>query len=154
MTRWEGTRAELRARIKVAQPKAVWEALEAPEEATNGKSLYSNVRCQLDGINFDSLAEMGRYSELRLLERAGAISNLLPCPNQPKKERFALAGGRKPPMYTPDFTYIENGRRVAEDVKGQRRGKGSKGTSDAAFVLRAKLFRERYPDIELRIVER
>ena len=140
MTRWEGTRAELRARIKVAQPKAVWEALEAPEEAKAGK--YGNVPTVVDGIRFDSKAEANRYSELRLLERAGTISDL-EC--QP---RYVLGTGKRPPVYVADFRYHEGGRLIIEDVKG------GKATQTAVFKLKAKLFRERYPAIELRIIER
>lgn len=140
MTRWEGTKAELRARIKVPQPAAVWEALEAPEEAKGSK--YGNVPTVVDGIRFDSKAEANRYRELCLLQRAGDISNL-EC--QP---RCVLGAGKRPPVYVADFRYIEGGRLVVEDVKG------GKATQTAVFKLKAKLFRERYPDIELRIVER
>ena len=37
---------------------------------------YRNKKCVLDGIEFDSKKEMRRYSELKLLERAGEISDL------------------------------------------------------------------------------
>jgi hypothetical protein len=103
------------------------------------------VRCEIDGISFDSLAEGNRYSELRLLEKAGIIRLLCPSPEQAKKERFKLTAGL---VYTPDFTYWENGKRIAEDVKG------GKATMTQAARMRVKLFRECYPDIELRIIER
>lgn len=140
MTHWKGTRAELKARIKVPQSNAVWEALEAPEEASGGK--YGNVPTMVAGIRFDSKAEANRYSELCLLQRAGSISDL-EC--QP---RYVLGGGKRPPIYVADFRYQEEGRLIVEDVKG------GKGTQTAVFKLKAKLFRERYPDIELRIIER
>lgn len=118
----------------------------SPTEATQARgSKFGNVRCELDGITFDSLAERDRYLELQLLARAGTISDLRPSPEQPKKDRFKLAGGI---TYTPDFTYMEGGRRVAEDVKG------GKATATAHFRDKARLFREAYPGIELRIVER
>ncbi len=47
--------------------------------------------------------------------------------------------------YRPDFTYIEKGVKVAEDVK-------SKATVTEAFVLRAAIFRALFPTIELRVV--
>ena len=120
------------------------EAIEPGQRPTKA-SKYGNVRCQIDGISFDSLAEGNRYSELRLLEKAGIIRLLCPSPALPKKERFKLTAGL---AYTPDFTYYEDGRRVAEDVKG------GKATMTQAARMRVKLFRECYPDIELRITER
>ena len=136
MTRWNGTRAELRAHIKVPQPKVVWEALETPEEPRASK--YGNVPTLVDGRRFDSKAEANRYRELCLLERAGTISDL-EC--QP---RYVLGTGKRPPVYVGDFAYIEDGKPICEDVKG---------VQTAVFKLKAKLFRERYPDIELRITE-
>lgn len=106
---------------------------------------YNNERTQVDGIWFDSKAEAARYSELRLLERAGVIRLLQPSPEAPKKERFKLNAGLS---FTPDFTYWEQGKQVAEDVKG------GKATMTTAALMRVKLFRECYPQIELRIVER
>jgi hypothetical protein len=124
---------------------AVAEAAERPGEGEAKRSKFGNVRCTVDGIPFDSQAEARRYGELCLLQQAGEISELRPSPAQPKKERFTLAGGI---TYTPDFTYVERGHRVAEDVKGGR------ATATAHFRDKAKLFRERYPAIELRIIER
>ena len=40
------------------------------------KSKYRNVRTTVDGIVFDSKKEAARYSELKLLEGAGIITNL------------------------------------------------------------------------------
>ena len=108
-------------------------------------SKYGNIRTQVDNIWFDSLAESRRYGELRLLQQAGEISLLQPSPEQPKKERFKLTAGL---AFTPDFTYFEHGRQVAEDVKG------GKATMTQAARMRVTLFRECYPQIELRIVER
>lgn len=108
-------------------------------------SKYGNIKTEVDGITFDSIAEANRYAELRLLQRAGAISLLCPSPEQPKKRRFKLTAGL---VFTPDFTYQEGGREIAEDVKG------GKATMTRAATMRIKLFRECYPAIELRIVER
>ena len=68
---------------------------------------------RIDTITFDSMAELKRFGELRLLEKAGQISSLV---RQPK---FALsAGGQRIGHYIADFRYIEGGREVVEDVKG------------------------------------
>lgn len=128
------------------QSASFYEGLAELARAPEAKeSKFGNVRCELDGIQFDSKAERDRYCELQLLARSGTISDLRPSTAQPKKRRFTLAAGI---TYTPDFTYVEGRRQVAEDVKG------GKATATAHFKDKAKLFRERYPDIELRIVER
>jgi hypothetical protein len=58
----------------------------------------------------------------------------------------------RPIYYVADFDFIEvmTDKRVVVDVKG---GKAGKGTETAVFRLKAKLFRFKYPGIELRIVE-
>jgi hypothetical protein len=72
----------------------------------------------LDGITFDSIAEMTRWSELKLLEKAGKISDLerQPCFLLIKKYG-KVKHNRK---YVADFSYIENRRCVIEDVKGMK----------------------------------
>lgn len=81
---------------------------------------HGNVKTSLDEIRFDSKGEACRYAHLKHLERLGFISELRlqPC--------FVLQGGftrngkyYRPVTYTADFSYIENGRKVIEDYKGQ-----------------------------------
>jgi hypothetical protein len=84
------------------------------------KSKYNNKKVVIDGFKFDSEREGERYLELKLMQKAGIISNLqLQVP-------FILAPGcvldgrKKPAMkYKTDFVYEENGRTVIEDVKGK-----------------------------------
>lgn len=145
VTRWVGSRKELRARlIAQAQQQAadVWEALEQADNAPAGRRKFGNIPTVVDGIRFDSQAEARRYGELLILVRAGAITDLAVHP------RYVLTDGPRPPVYVADFAYVEQGRQVVEDVKG------GKATQTPAFRLKAKLFRERYPHIELRIIER
>jgi hypothetical protein len=97
-----------------------------------------------DGYRFASGAEYLRYCELLLLERAGAISELRV---QPRYQILPREGTERARHYTPDFEYVEDGRQVAEDVKG-----GNATLTDAAR-LRMSLFRRRYPGIELRIIK-
>ena len=68
-----------------------------------------------DGQKFDSVKEYHRWGCLRLLERAGAISNLK---RQVKYELIPKQIGERACNYIADFTYMENGRLVVEDVKG------------------------------------
>jgi hypothetical protein len=72
---------------------------------------YAAKRTEVDGISFASRKEARRYSELKLLERAGKIENLR------RQVRFALV---QTVVYVADFQYVENGETVVEDVKGYR----------------------------------
>lgn len=74
-----------------------------------------------DGIRFASKAEAKRYLDLKLLERAGAISGLEVQPCYPI-EAVNPSNGEVTPVgvYKADFRYLERGRLVVEDVKGMR----------------------------------
>lgn len=76
-------------------------------------SKYNNVKTTVDGFTFDSKREAARYSELRLLERAGRIKGLML--QQPFKVSLNSVHVF---TYRADFVYFEDGRRVVEDVKG------------------------------------
>ena len=76
-------------------------------------SKYKAVKTVVDGIKFDSKKEARRYSQLKLIEKSGAISELSLQP------RFDLiVNDKKCGFYKADFKYIENGKEVIEDVKG------------------------------------
>ncbi len=107
---------------------------------------YHNRRTEIDGIMFDSKREGERYQELRLLEKAGQISELTVHP------RYMVAEGQRdmhlrPIYYIGDFEYREGEQIICEDVKG------GKATQTAVFKLKAKLFKMRYPEYEFRIVK-
>ena len=88
---------------------------------------YKAIKTEIDGIKFDSLKEGRRYGELKLLERAHAIKELQ------VHVRFSLdVNGYHICNYTPDFTYLENGLLVVEDVK-------STATKTRDYLLRKKL---------------
>ena len=72
---------------------------------------------RLDTITFDSYAEAVRYGELRLLEKAGQITDLVCQPRFDLLVKEAKIGA-----YVGDFRYTENGKTVIEDLKGQRKG--------------------------------
>lgn len=103
------------------------------------RNKFNAVRCEFDGMKFDSKAEMARYGELRLLQLTGAISALKHHPV------LDLPAGVK---YEADFRYTEQGRVIVEDVKG------GKATQTAAFRLKWKQAKELYPDYEFRLLER
>lgn len=73
---------------------------------------------RLDFVRWDSSAEQKRWAQLRLMEISDVIRDLrrqvtfdlFAC--GPNSERVRV--GR----YIADFTYVENGRLIIEDVKG------------------------------------
>lgn len=90
------------------------------------RTKYHNKKTTVDGIEFDSRAEATRWCTLRVLEKAGAITDLkrqVPFELVPSVK---LAGARaaKPAIrYVADFTYIERGALVVEDTKSEATAK-------------------------------
>lgn len=88
------------------------------------KNKYNARKTVVDGITFDSAHEAQRYGELKLLERAGTISNLklqVPLILQGKDGPMLTETGR-PMRLTVDFQYTDNrnGLTVWEDAKGKK----------------------------------
>ena len=77
-------------------------------------SKYRAKPCVIDGLRFASQKEGRRYQELKLLAKAGQISDL-EC-----QVKFPLeVNGIKVCTYIADFIYRTKDRRViTEDVKG------------------------------------
>lgn len=80
-------------------------------------SKYHATRTVVDGITFDSKREAARYTELKLMQRAGLISDLR---RQVKFELIPKQQGERAVSYIADFVYSEDGQTVVEDVKGVR----------------------------------
>lgn len=90
------------------------------------RSKFGNVKT---ASGFDSKREEKRYSELVLLESIGDISELK---KQVKFELIPKQDGERAVSYLSDFTYVENGELVVEDVK-------SKATITPVYILKRKL---------------
>jgi hypothetical protein len=100
-------------------------------------SKYGAIRTEVDGIVFASHAEARRYIELKLLEKAGEITNLVLQPKFP-----IVVNGFKICTFIGDFSYIkklvegQNGDlSVVEDVKG---------VATPTFRLKMKLVKALY----------
>ena len=86
------------------------------------KSKYHSRKQTIDGYVFASKREAQRYLELKMLEKAGEISDL------ELQKRFELIpsqriGGKvveRPCYYVCDFAYCEGGKQVIEDAKGMK----------------------------------
>lgn len=100
------------------------------------KPKYKNTKVIYDGIKFDSKKEAARYSELKMFEEIGAISDLK------IQQEFTLIPAQKidgkvverPVKYKADFTYIarDTGELVVEDVK-------SEYTKTKDYIIKRKL---------------
>lgn len=83
---------------------------------------YHNTKVRAGDEVFDSRREYNRWCELRLLERAGKISDLK------RQVRFRLipaqdvdgACRERPADYIADFVYTKDGAQIVEDAKGVR----------------------------------
>lgn len=117
----------------------------------------NNRTIVIDGIEFDSKKEGNRYCELKLLQRAGVISNLelqkryelIPAQyetvetgeyykvgakkGQPKTKQVCI---EQSVVYIADFVYQKDGQTVVEDVKGFR---DPSSATYAKFVLKRKM---------------
>ena len=104
---------------------------------------FNAKKVTIDGITFMSTKEGSRYCQLKLMQKAGMISNLelqkpyelIPAQRLP--DTIGKRGGVKKGkvieqsvVYNADFVYIENGKEIVEDSKGIR-------TKD--YVIKRKL---------------
>lgn len=112
------------------------------------RTKYHSRKITRDGMTFDSLKEYRRFCELRLLEKAGAITELetqkafelIPAQYE-TFERYGKKGQRlkdgkrcieKSVVYRADFVYKENGKIVVEDTK-------SEATKTKDYIIKRKL---------------
>lgn len=104
------------------------------------KAKYGNKKIFIDNEEFDSVYEYERWCELRLLERAGKITNLR------RQVPFELiptlhdADGKtyRKTVYWADFVYVENGNSIVEDAKSTITAK------NPVYILKKKLMLWRY----------
>jgi len=109
------------------------------------ESKYHAEKVQIDGETFDSRREARRWTDLRLLERAGEIRDLrrqvkyILIPTQREAPIITKTGKEKPGRviekecsYYADFVYTDarTGEQIVEDVKGVRTD---------AYILKRKL---------------
>ena len=102
------------------------------------RNKYSAKKCVVDGITFDSTKEARRYRELKILQKAGEISDLNLqvkfelLPSQHDSHGRVL---ERSVSYIADFTYIDkNGEWIVEDAKGYK-----EGSAYQLFVIKRKL---------------
>ena len=99
------------------------------------KSKYGNKKTTVDGVKYDSRKEARRYLELKALEEQGKISELK---QQVKFELIPRQDGEKATRYIADFTYMQNGELVVEDVKSPAT------RENGVYIIKRKLMLERH----------
>lgn len=125
-----------------------------------GFSKYHAKKVVVDGITFDSQKEAAHYKELKLLERAGKISNLqmqvpfVLIPAQYEEIKTVTKTGKekiekklieRKTVYKADFVYTKDGETIIEDVKGYKNS-----TAYEVYKIKRKLMLYKYG---IRIVE-
>ena len=104
---------------------------------------YHAKKTIVDGITFDSRKEAARYAELKLLERAGVISQLTLQPRFELQKSFKKNGKTYRKIeYVADFMYRDNKaeKTVIEDVKGVK---------TEVYKLKKKLFEAKFPEMSI-----
>lgn len=104
------------------------------------KSKYHARKTQVDGITFDSRKEAEYYIGLKALVKAGEIKGFA------RQCRFVVTEGdeeTKATEYLADFIVI-NKDDTAEIVD-------VKGVETAVFKLKMKCFREKYPNLKVKL---
>ena len=120
---------------------------------TGNKFGAKKIKDPATGYVFDSNAEFTRWCELRILERAGKISDLkrqvkfelIPSQREESTEVYKAGPQKglpkpgavieKPTKYVADFVYNDSdGNKVVEDTKGYK-----KGAAYDLFVIKRKL---------------
>jgi len=109
------------------------------------RNKYRNEKVTYKGFVFDSKKEARRYSELLLLERAGAITDIqmqvkfVLIPTQREPDTIGKRGGihkgkllERECSYAADFVYkdLKTGETIVEDTKGMR---------TEAYIIKRKL---------------
>ncbi len=82
---------------------------------------YLNKKTVHDGEKFDSKRELARWLQLKLMERAGQITDLRRQVDYVLAPAVVLDGHKKPALrYRADhaYTITATGEQVTEDVKG------------------------------------
>ena len=116
-------------------------------------SKYHAKKTVLDGITFDSRKEARRYSELKLLEKAGRIKDLrlqVPfelIPAQREPDQVGKRGGKvkgkvieRAVVYKSDFVYLERlDIPFTDEEKWVEVVEDTKGVKTKEYILKRKM---------------
>ena len=109
------TAARINAALEADERSRPRRDAEPSADAGRRGSKFGNQLVEFEGELFHSKGELNRFRELRLEQRAGAISNLR------RQVEFPIAAaGVVVCSWFADFVYQRAGREVVEDFKGFR----------------------------------
>ena len=126
------------------------------------RNKYKAVKTTIDGITFDSKREAKRYTELKILEKAGHITHL-----ELQPEYQITVNGVKICKYKADFRYFtvraesnersynSKGEWQTPTMTGDKEGQiveDSKGFKTPIYRLKKKLVEALYPGTQIREV--
>lgn len=105
---------------------------------------YNNRKVHAEGYVFGSIGEYTRYLVLKTEELAGGITDLEVHPSYELLPAFRDRNGKKHRaiFYVADFGY-KRGHVIVEDYKG---------FATQVFLIKEKMFRYRYPEIDFRVL--
>lgn len=108
-------------------------------------SKFKSVRVVVDGQRFDSQKEAARGFDLKIMQKAGMISELRFQVPFVLQESFIHDGKKEQDIcYVADATYMENDKYIVEDTKSEHTRKND------LYRVKRKLLLFRYPDITFR----
>lgn len=109
------------------------------------KSKFLNKPSYVGNLRFDSKKEAHRYIDLSLALKSGSIQDLKLQPEYLLQPAFDKNGKHYRAIhYIADFVYVQNGKKVVEDVKGYRKKE--------LFLLKWKMFEYTHPELSLRLI--
>ena len=109
---------------------------------------YKSKSVVVDGHKFPSQLEAKRYTELKMMQRSGRISNLKLQPRFELQPSFKKNGKTYRKIeYVADFQYLDNKTKktVIEDTKG---------FETDVFKIKLKMFEYKYPNLEITLIRR
>lgn len=111
-------------------------------KSSSGGNKFHAKKTEVDGVVYDSKREAKHAQQLQALADSGVIQNLQRQVRFTLQDAYINNKGEKIRKieYVADFVYVEDGKKIVEDVKG------SKNTLTEVFKLKKKLFEYKYPD--------
>lgn len=100
---------------------------------------YGNSKAERGNLRFDSQKEARRFDVLLEMQQAGVISDLRLQPQFTLQESYRTEIGERirAVRYTADFSYVQDGKLVVEDVK-------SKATRTKEYLRNRKFMRAKF----------
>lgn len=109
---------------------------------------YHNIKCEYNGLKFDSKTEMEYYKHLLELQEKGIVKEIKTQIPYALQDKFKYKGKTQREInYVADFVVLySDGHEEVIDTKG------SLHNIDPVFKLKRKLLLCKYPHIDFRVI--